>query len=68
MKYFVRIFPEYLYQGKSPEKAAEVLQTAVNVMRHVDGTGIVCFATAEKSGEYRFVGGVEKGEQNAKVS
>ncbi len=59
MKYYVHIDRVYLYGGSSHRIAVEMLQTAINVMRQVKGTGVVYYANADSTGQYPFVDGAE---------
>jgi hypothetical protein len=60
MKYEVAINGNYLYYGKSDERAKDLFQAAINIMRSVGGTGRIVFSNSDNRGEKDFINGVEK--------
>jgi hypothetical protein len=59
MKYYVNINSVYLYEGRSHDKAVDILHMAVSLMNSAEGTGTLRYANADSMGSICFIRGEE---------
>lgn len=57
MKYHVTVNSVCVYEGRSHDRALEVLQDMVSVVRAVKGTGWIRYANASSKGQIIFTNG-----------